>query len=196
MTTTMTTTSRSWRWPTPAARVATLRAHVVAHGWTLITDEPRSLYTARKLEWQVSEGVRVGWAEYHQHGVRTLWVEAADPAVRESMIEAVCAELPTWSDEALQRDAHAEDLRTRLPAVRTWTLGATIEPVRAPGLLEAIVALARHTHPVARLAALDLGFVIAPAHREAALALARERVEQDPEFAEDWQHLVASIEAG
>jgi hypothetical protein len=194
MTTMTSTTTESWRWPTAAAKLSTLRGLVATRGWRLLVDEPRGLFSARKLEWQADEGVRVGWAEYHQHGVRTLWVEANDEALRHALLEVVCAELPTWSDEALQRDAQADDLRLRLPAVRTWALAATIEPVRAPGLIEAIVALARHQHPVARLCALDLAFVIAPAHREAALALARERAEQDPDFAADWRQVVESIE--
>lgn len=186
--------NRSYRWLTSQARLADLRALVGARGWSLITDEPRGLYHPRKLEWQAEVGVRVGWAEYHQHGVRTLWVEADEQATRAAILEALDAELPAWSDDALRRDAHAEDLHTRLVAVRTWTLAATIEHARAPGLLEVIVALARHQHSVARLATLDLAYVIAPAHREPTLALARERVEQDRDYAEDWQHLVATLE--
>lgn len=187
-------TNRSYRWLTSQARLADLRALVHARGWSLISDESRGLYHPRKLEWQVDDGVRVAWAEYHQYGARTLWVEADEQAAREAILEALDAELPAWSDDALRRDAHAEDLNTRLVAVRTWTLAATIEPVRAPGLLEAIVALARDPHPVARTAALDLAYVIAADHREPTLALARERVEQDPDYAEGWQHLVATLE--
>lgn len=74
-------------------------------------------------------------------------------------------------------------------------VGYEIHQTYSNPLVEAITALARHEHPLARLAALDLGYVIASAHREAALALARERAEQDREFAEHWQRLVESIAA-
>jgi hypothetical protein len=192
--TTTTTTTRSGRSLSAAARLARMRELVAARDWQLIVDEPRGIYSARKLEWQNPAGLRVGWTEYHQHGVRTLWVEHEDTTIRDRILEELCAELPTWSDEALRREAHCADLRARLPAVRTWVVTAAIDPERTPGMIDAIVALARHEHPVARLAAYDLAWVIASAHREAVLALARERAEGDPQFAAEWQHLLTSLE--
>jgi hypothetical protein len=56
------------------------------------------------------------------------------------------------------------------------------------------VTLARHEHPVARLAAYDLAWVIASAHREAVLALARARAQEDPDYGEEWQQLLTNLE--
>jgi hypothetical protein len=185
-----TTTSRSWRWLTPAARSARMRELVAAHGWRLSTDEPRG----HLREWQGDAGLRVGWLELHQHGARALWVEADDEATRDAVLESLSAELPTWSDEALRRDAHVDDLHARLLAVRVWCVAATTDASLLPGLSEALIALARHEHPVARLAALDISYVAKELVPEPILALARERAEQDLDFAEPWQQLVAMFD--
>ncbi|HLT40408.1 MAG TPA: hypothetical protein VK034_29215, partial [Enhygromyxa sp.] len=78
-----------------------------------------------------------------------------------------------------------------LIAARAWALAATSEPSLVSGLLEVLLELARHDNPVARLAALDLAYVTRQIIPDATLALARERAEQDQEFAESWQQLVS-----
>jgi hypothetical protein len=195
MMTTTTTTSRAGRPLASTARLARMRELVEARAWSLVVDEPRGLYSARRLEWQGPKGLRVGWTEYHEQGVRTLWVEAETEAERDETLERLCAELPTWSAEALQREAHSTDLGARLTAMRTWTVAATIDPAFAPGAVEALVALARHEHPIARLAAWNLAWIMLSVGREAIHALARERAEQDTEYAEHWQHLLGQLEA-
>jgi len=167
-----------------------MRELVAARGWRLVTDEPRG----HLREWHGDAGLHVGWMEFHNHGVRALWVEADDEPTRDAAIESLTAELPSWSAEVLRRDAFADDLRTRLIAARAWTLAATSEPSLIAGLPEALLELARHDNPVARLAVLDLAYVARQILPDATLALARERAEQDREHTEQWQHLVSLFE--
>src|SRR5690606_3934960 len=152
---TSTTTTKAWRWLTPAARLTQMRELVAAQGWRQVTDEPRG----HLREWHGDAGLRVGWMELHQHGVRALWVEADDPRTRDAVVEEVVVELRGWAPEAMREAAFAGDLRARLLAVRAWALAATGDVSLSSGLIEALAELARHPHPVARLAALDIAYL-------------------------------------
>jgi hypothetical protein len=196
MTMTMTTTTHeSWRWLTPAAALAHIHALARAERWLLVTDESHGLYNPRKLEWTGEGGLRVGWIEYHEHGLRGISLAAEDADVRARVSGLLDAGFAVWTDEALRRDAYCDDLPERLTAVRTWVVLSVYQPERAHGRIEAITALARHEHPVARVAGLDLAFMLIRSDAEAIGALARERVGRDLELGESWQRLLDALAA-
>ncbi len=186
--------SRSWRWLAPQAVEAEAEALAEARGWRLSAARPRTRFDARTLEWEGDDGLRVGFVAFHEQGVCAVWADHAEDAARDQAIAALSEALPVWSDEAIRQQAAGdEELRSRLVALRTWAVASAAEAREEPALVEALGALARDEHPLARVAALELTYLVAPGHRESVRALAEQRAEQDEALAESWQHLASVL---